>query len=60
MNDSQINWIGRRNWSIEFVKPLINDSQYNLDFSVAVELVSDRDLCYSQLLFADAHLEISE
>lgn len=62
MDDSQIYWLSRHNWNIEFVKPLVynllSDSPYNYQFSVAVELKSERDLDYARLLFSDSYLEI--
>lgn len=64
MNASQIHWLGRHNWNIEFVKPLVysllSDSPYNYQFSVSVDLESDRDLDFAQLLFSDSYLEIAE
>lgn len=64
MNESQTAWIGQRDWCIEFLKPLVynllSDSPYNYQFSVAVELESDRDLSFAQLLFSDSYLEIAE
>lgn len=64
MTESQINWLGRHNWGIEFVRPMSKDiylqGSYNRYFCVAVELKSGRELITAQLLFSDAHLEIVE
>lgn len=64
LNESQINWLGRRNWEISFLKPqvynLLSDSPINYQFCLVADVQSSSDLSFAQLLFSDCYLEVSE
>ncbi len=62
MTETQIQWLARRNWYIDFAKHVFatGDDLINYHFFIAAELKDSKDLSFAQLLFSDADLAVVE